>query len=122
MQGKELLPELKASGFKYSEKDIVFIARDKTGQLIWLEEGNESAGLMHIKAHHAEDFRSAHGIGEEDIANLLYDIVTRGNVVSSLPSSNGSGYDRVYDYEENYYTFTGIGTNGFIVTAFPVSK
>lgn len=29
------------------------------------------------------------------------------------------GYERVYYYESNYHVVTGIGTNGFIVSAFP---
>lgn len=122
MKGKEWLPELKTSGFKYSEDELVFIAHDKSGQLLWLEEGNESAGLMHIKAHHAEDFRRAHGVAEDEIADLLFQVVTNGDLISNRPSLKGHGYDRVYDYEDNYYTFMGVGSNGFIVTAFPVGK
>jgi hypothetical protein len=45
------LPELAASGFKFTANEIVFIAKDKTGQLIWLETGNKSAGLMTPAAH-----------------------------------------------------------------------
>lgn len=122
MLGKELLQELKMSGNKYSEKDIIFIAHDRSGQLIWLEKGDEEAGLVHIRKHHAADFKRAHGVNEDELADLLYLVVTKGAIVSSLPSGNGRGYDRVYDYEENYFTFTGIGSNGFIVTAFPVNK
>ena len=29
---------------------------------------------------------------------------------------------RVYEYKGNYYTMTGIGTNGFIVLAYPFRK
>lgn len=103
MIGLELFPELKASGYKYNEKDIIFISRDRSGQLLWLEEGNENAGLVHIREHHADDFKKAHGADENELANLLYRIVTYGAIVSNIPSSNGRGYDRVYDYDDNYY-------------------
>ena len=122
MQGQDLLSELKASGYKYSEDDLIFIAHDRSGQLIWLEKGNESAGLTHIIERHAVDFQNAHGVDKEGIAELLYRIVTNGTVVSNRLSINGQGFDRVYDYDDTYYTFTGIGSNGFIVTAFPVGK
>ena len=68
-----LITELKEKGIKFTEKDIIFITRDKTGQIVWLEKGNSSAGLEHIL--------------------------------------NGNG---------KYCVMTGIGSNGFIVTAYPV--
>ena len=35
----------------------MFIARDATGQIVWLETGNKLAGLEHIIARHAGDFK-----------------------------------------------------------------
>lgn len=32
------------------------------------------------------------------------------------------GYERCYEYKGNYYIMTGIGSNGFIVTAYPIGK
>ena len=29
------------------------------------------------------------------------------------------GYERVYYYEGNHYVITGVGTNGFIISAYP---
>ena len=55
----------------------------------------------------------------------LKDMLENGTVISNKIVSIGSGrqgYERVYEYKGNYYTMTGIGTNGFIVSAYPVRK
>ena len=52
-------------------------------------------------------------------------MIQNGTVISNKIVSIGSGrqgYERVYEYKGNYYTMTGIGTNGFIVSAYPVRK
>jgi len=33
---------------KYNKNDVLFVTRDSSGQLVWLEKGNPSAGLEHI--------------------------------------------------------------------------
>ena len=59
---ENLKKELRNNNIKFNEKDMVFITRDKTGQIIWLENGNSSAGLKHIldgkdgSPGHAKDF------------------------------------------------------------------
>ncbi len=35
------------------------------------------------------------------------------------PIGNRMGYERVYHYEGEYCIIAGIGTNGFIVSAYP---
>ena len=32
------------------------------------------------------------------------------------------GYERVYEHSGKYYAMTGIGTNGFILSAYPIRK
>ena len=52
-------------------------------------------------------------------------IIKNGFVVSNRLVNIGNGrqdYERVYEYKGNYYTMTGIGTNGFIVSAYPFRK
>ena len=110
---------------------MVFITRDKTGQIIWLENGNSSAGLKHIldgkdgSPGHAKDFEKAFGVKRNDVGSYLKKVIQNGTVISNKVVSIGSGkqgYERVYEYKGNYYTMTGIGTNGFIVSAYPVRK
>ena len=57
-----------------------------------------------------------------EIALYLYNAITNGKMVSSHPSKITGGLDRVYEYDGYYYTFVGMGDNGFIVTAFPTRK
>ena len=122
MVGKELLPELISSGYKFQEDDIVFIAKDKTDKIIWLERGNERAGLKHIILNHRTHFETAFGIKAEEIALYLYNVITCGDLISCTPSKIKGGLDRVYEYDGQYYTFVGIGNNGFVVTSFPTNR
>jgi len=122
MIGRELLTELVAKDYKFTEDDIVFIAKDRTGKLIWLERGNENAGLTHIVMNHKVNFEAAFGIKEDEIALYLYNVITNGNMINSIPSKIVGGLDRIYEYDGNYYTFVGMGDNGFIVTSFPTRK
>lgn len=117
MIGKELLSQLQ--NFKYNEREIVFIAKDKSGNIVWLERGNASAGLTHILIRHGRDFEKALGIRKEEIALHLYNAITNGELVDSYPSDVEHGINHVYNYDGNYYTFVATGSNGFIVTSFP---
>ena len=108
----------------------MFVTKDKTGQTVWIETGNENAGLKHIlygnniKPGHAQDFKKALGLDESKVPEYLYKIITKGEVVENKTSQVGkiTGYTRTYYYEGNYYIVTAIGTNGFIVTAYPKKK
>ena len=122
MVGKELLSELVSNGYKFVEKDIVFIAKDKTDKVVWLERGNNNAGLQHIILNHKKHFESAFGIKEEEIALYLYNVIVNGNLIRCTPSKIQGGLDRVYEYGGQYYTLVGLGSNGFIVTSFPTDR
>ena len=123
-----LINELQKNGVKFTKEDMVFITKDATGQTIWLEKGNQSAGLEHIlngngtSPGHAKDFEKAFGVSKNQIPSFLNDVVSKGTIVSNeLKSMNGQGgFERVYYYGGKYYVLTGIGTNGFIVTAYPI--
>ena len=123
----QLIQELKDNKIKFSEKDIQFIAKDKTGQTVWLENGNSGAGLKHIldgngtTKGHADDFQRAFGITRTQVPAYLEKVITNGKIVDSKikPVGNRMGYERTYYYNGNYHVVTGIGTNGFIVSAYP---
>jgi len=124
----DLIQELVRKGTKFSERDMLFITRDATGQIVWLEKGSPRAGLEHIiygngiTQGHAEDFFRAFGISTEEIPSFLEQVISHGKVVSNIlkPVGNGMGFERVYYYEGSYYVMTGIGTNGYIVSAYPI--
>jgi len=119
-----LVKQLEQSGVKFSKKDMVFVTKDKTGQVVWLEKGNESSSLQHIVSRHADDFQSKHGVSKSQISNHLNDVFTSGKVeYSRITQKNGrAGYERLYSYNGKYYLQTGVGTNGYIVSAYPISK
>lgn len=124
----DLIAGLEKSGVKFTKENIVFITKDATGQTVWLETGNASAGLEHIlngdgrTQGHAGDFERAFGISRENIPAFLHKVVSEGTVVSNeIKIKNGrEGYERVYYYDGKHYVLSGLGTNGFIVSAYPV--
>lgn len=122
-----LVKQLEQSGVKFSKKDIVFVTKDKTGQIVWLEKGSSSAGLKHIldgdgkASGHAEDFQRAFGISRSEIPSHIEKVITNGIVVDNKLKlvGNRMGYERTYYYNGEHYVVTGIGTNGYIVSAYP---
>ena len=118
---QELFDKLKSSGFLFTEDDVVFITEDTSGQLVWLEKGNENAGLLHIIKNHMSDFNSTNNLTEQELPLFLEEVITKGKIINSNPTKNG-GYRKIYDYSGKYYTVVAMGSNGFIVTAFPTPK
>ncbi len=127
---KHMIDQLTKAGVKFNPNDVLFVTKDKTGQLVWLEKGNKGAGLEHIlhgdgrSRGHASDFKKALGLESNQVSGYLQKVITYGSIVSNTikPIGNRMGFERVYSYEGNYYIVTGIGTNGFIVSAYPHKK
>ena len=46
--------------------------------------------------------------------------ITKGKIIKTV--DNKIGYTKVYKYKSKYYLVTGIGYNGFIVSAYPYDK
>lgn len=126
----ELVKPLVEAGVKFTREDVLFVTKDKSGQLIWLEKGNDRAGLKHLlygneKARgHKEDFEKAFGLTKDEIPYFLKDFITNGKLISSELKTIGTrqGYERVYENNNEYLVLVGVGTNGFIVTAYPRRK
>ena len=78
-----LIKELERNHTKFTKDDIVFITRDKTGQIVWLEQGNESVGLYHILETanngqgHAKDFAESFGVNRGGIATFLKKVLAQ---------------------------------------------
>lgn len=119
-----LIKELESNGVKFSKEDIVFITKDKTGQTIWLEKGNSAAGLEHIIQRHSRDFAEKHGINSANISTYLKQVFLNGKIEYARQTykSGKTGYEKLYNYKGQYYLLTGVGTNGFIVTAYPIDE
>lgn len=119
-----LISELESKGIKFTKENVVFITRDRTGQIVWLETGTVSAGLNHILSRHENDFKSKHNIGKDKIKGHLKNVFSNGVVMySRITVKNGQkGLEKLYLYKGNYYLLSGVGTNGFIVSAYPIDS
>lgn len=127
---EDLISELRKNDIKFSEKDIVFIVRDPTGKIVWLENGNSSRGLKHILDganggnEHAKDFKNIFGITREKIPSFLKKVFSNGTIVKekNVTRKGKNGFERIYKYRGKYLIISAIGTNGFIVSAYPINK
>ena len=63
----ELVRELKKKGVKFNEADLLFVTKDSSGEIVFLEKGNPGAGLEHIILRHEKDFLKAYNIKKENI-------------------------------------------------------
>lgn len=117
-----LLKQLVDSKVKINVKDVVFTAKDSSGQVVWLEKGNATAGFNHIMKHE-NDFVAKHNIQKGRLPSHLKNVVSKGKVINSRPVKlpNGKyGLEKIYLYKGKYYTLGAIGTNGFIVSMYPL--
>ena len=118
---KGLMQELKDSGEKYTEKNVIFVVKQQNGKIAWLEEGNEGAGLKHIKIKHSGQFQSK-GIEDSAIPELIREAIMHGKVIGR--QGNGPTPGDIYEVEFMKVKRTimiSISDNGFIVTAHPRS-
>lgn len=122
MIDEALVAEFEQNNVKFSRDEMIFITRDRTGQIIWLEQGNSLAGFEHIiKRGHDKDLAKAFDSNIDDVARLLRDVVKYGDVIScTLKTVNGKeGYEKKYDYGGRHIVLAAIGMNGFLVSAYP---
>mgnify|MGYP000181262350 CR=1 FL=1 len=118
-KSKDLMKELKDSGEKYTEEDVIFVVKQKNGKLAWLEEGTEGAGLKHIKKH-AKEFQKI-GVDEDSIAELIREAILHGKMIGYQKTKHKSPRE-VYEVEFNGKKIKiaiTISDNGFIVGANP---
>lgn len=115
---------LKKAGVKFNEKDVVFAIKDKRGNLLWLETGNDKAGLKHIVKNHKNDYQAVYGVGEKDIPGFIKNLLSSGNLLGErrVIKNGKKGFERTYEYDNKHYTVAGIGENGFIVSVYPFRR
>lgn len=114
----KLISELFKSGAKFNTNDIVDISKNELGKIIFLENGNSKAGLLHILTEHADDFVKS-GIKKDDIAKVVMDAVTTGKQVGTTGKSRPV-YEVMYNgFKKNIAV--DVSNNGFVVGANPVS-
>lgn len=113
-----LLKELTANGVKFTPENIVAVARDTNGRIIFLETGSPRAGLQHIVERHSEEFARM-GVSEANIPKVMMKAVTEGKI----SGYQGTGTGRpIYEVSVNGQTqriAVTVGGNGYIVGANP---
>ena len=74
---------------------------------------------------HADDFKNKFGVTRENIPFFLKKVITEGSLISSRTNKIGNGrvgIERIFKYKGKYFLLTAIGTNGFIISAYPIRK
>ena len=90
------------------------MTKNSDGDLLWLEKGNESAGLTHILQRHEGDFENC-GIEKEKIPELLSEVL-KTDPVKTI--NNKRGPNNIYTYNGQHY-LVAYGANGYIVSFYP---
>lgn len=114
---KNILDEMKNEGIKFSKEKIVFAAKLKNGNKIFLEKD----AVNHIIEKHGSHFEKAFGVKKSQIETLLIDTISKGKLISSeFRYVNGVNYySNKYYYNGKYSVVYGIAENGYIETAYP---
>lgn len=122
----DLVLELIKNKIKFTESDLLFVTKDKTGKIIFLETGNKTAGLEHIingtdkSGKHKNQFNDKFNINHSEISTLIFDFIKKGKIILSKPTKeNGK---KIFLNLADKYICVVIADNGFIVTAYPTSK
>ncbi len=118
LKPEHLIDELRESGVKFNEENLVMITKTKKNELVWLEKGNEISGLKHIIYNHGKQFNSK-GINDENISNVLKLAIESGKIVGKQGKMHKK--PRII-YEVNYNgknikVAISISDNGYIVGA-----
>jgi hypothetical protein len=107
--------ELAQQGVKHTPENVVAIAKDAGGKIVFLEKGGPKAGLQHIVEQHGAQF-AQQGIAEAQIPEAVMAAVTRGKQVGM------QGTRPIFEVEFGGKTqriAVTVGDNGFIVGANP---
>ncbi|WP_339434793.1 hypothetical protein [Pseudomonas orientalis] len=105
-------------GTKITPGNVVDIRRLPDGHTVWLEKGSDAAGLQHIYKRHEVDFVNK-GISRDDISSVVMNALERGQLVGTNGSANVC---RIKHNGVEQNIAVGIGSNGFVVRANPVSS
>ena len=120
-EGKALIDEVMQRGDKISPNDVIGITKDKSGNIVWLENGHlgeHPSGLAHILDEHESQFNDI-GIFTNDISNFVLNAVGKGEIVGYQGKGQGRPiYEVTYNGEKHQVAIT-VGSNGYIVGANP---
>ena len=116
-----LLKEMTSQGIKYTPENIVQVAKNADGKIVFLETGNSKAGLQHIIGEHAKDFANI-GVSEAQIPGVVMKAVSEGKIVGYQGKGTGRPiYETVINGEVHRLAIT-VSSNGFMVGANPAGR
>tara|TARA_B100002003_G_scaffold234533_1_gene248563 strand:- start:1323 stop:1895 length:573 start_codon:yes stop_codon:yes gene_type:complete len=112
----ELISGLPATT-KITPESVVDIRKLPDCRTVWLEIDSDAAGLQHIYKRREVDFANK-GISRDEIPSVVMSALERGKIVGT----NGSAsVCRITHNGLEQNIAIGVGSNGFIVRANPVS-
>ena len=118
-----LIAELQQARIKHTPENIVRIAKNPDGKIVFLEEGNAKTGLQHILRNHILEF-AEQGISPEQIPDAIMTAVTQGQMVGfqgKTSSTPRTVYELTFNGETKYMAVQ-VSENGYIVSANPRSS
>jgi filamentous hemagglutinin len=118
-QRQALIADVVAAGHKITPSAVVHIARAPDGRVVWLERGDERSGLSHIlRAERIADFLRR-GVTPADVPGLAVRAVTAGTPVGRV-GHDGTIYEVEISGGRREKVVVVIGSNGYIVSAYPL--
>lgn len=120
LKPEHLMSELEKSGVKFTKKEVIMVTKTKRNELVWLEKGNNSAGLQHIIKRHEGDLLKKFNINRSDIPSFIKEIFSKGTEISSKVKNGG--FEKRYRFKNEYFVISGVGKNGYIITVYPDPK
>lgn len=117
-----MLKELTQQSIKHTPEDIIDIAKLPDGKIAFLEKGNASSGLEHILAPQRKNDFLQKGVSEDQIPDLIFTALQKGKVIDNIGSGKNARpvYEVMFKGKKQTLSI-GQGSNGYIVTAHPVS-
>ena len=113
---REVVGEIVHSGRRISPENVVEARRLPDGRSVWLETGNDTAGLQHILKEHGPEF-AQRGIAEGDVGRFVMDAVENGTIVGYQGRGTGRPIYEFVDGGVTHRLAVTIGDNGFVVGA-----
>ena len=111
-----LLKEMTSQGIKYTPENIVQVAKNAEGKIIFLEAGNDRSGLAHIIKEHGAQFAQI-GVAESKIPDVVMKAVSDNKVVGYQGSGKGRPIYETVINGKKYNIAVSVGNNGYIVGA-----
>ena len=115
---RRLVAELQTAGTKISPGCVIDIQRLADSRIVWLETGTVKSGLTHILDRHASDFLNK-GVSAADIPTTIFRALRDGKIVGH--ATDGTPIRALTVSGETLTIKVVIGSNGYIVSAFPTS-